>query len=154
MDVSQTTAGWVANNIDPDQKLHSLASYLGLHCLLRHVSPNTYGKHSISFFKDPVLVSVTSIMNENLHLFSVSMTLNGRSRLLLHQQYTEEVAFLLLCNLEIIKVQLRWVTHTQYIVIQDRQRDRQTDRQTERERERERETHTERHTHNILCDSI
>ena len=29
-------AGWVANSVDPD---------LGLHCLLRHVYPNTYGKY-------------------------------------------------------------------------------------------------------------
>ena len=33
-------AGWVANNVD----LHSAASHLGLHCLLRPVCPNTYGK--------------------------------------------------------------------------------------------------------------
>ena len=31
----------VANNVDPDQTLHSAMSDHGLHCLLRHVSPNT-----------------------------------------------------------------------------------------------------------------
>ena len=34
-------AGWVANSVDPDQMQHSVASDLGLHCLLRHVFPNT-----------------------------------------------------------------------------------------------------------------
>ena len=31
----------VANNADPDQMPHSVASDLGLHCLLRPVCPNT-----------------------------------------------------------------------------------------------------------------
>ena len=30
-----TTFGWVVNNIDPDQIPHSVASDLGLHCLLK-----------------------------------------------------------------------------------------------------------------------
>ena len=38
-------AGLVANSVDPDEMLHSAASHLGLHCLLRPVSPNTYGKY-------------------------------------------------------------------------------------------------------------
>ena len=37
-------AGCVANSADPDETLHSMASYLGLHCLLRPVCPNTYRK--------------------------------------------------------------------------------------------------------------
>ena len=33
----------VANSAAPDQMLHSVASDLGPHCLLRSVCPNTYG---------------------------------------------------------------------------------------------------------------
>ena len=36
-------AGWVANSADPDEMPHYVASHLGLHCLLRHVFPFTYG---------------------------------------------------------------------------------------------------------------
>ena len=38
-------AGWVANNVDPDETPHSAASHLGLYCLLRPVCLNTYGKY-------------------------------------------------------------------------------------------------------------
>ena len=34
-------AGQVANSVDPDQTPRSVASVLGLHCLLRPVCPNT-----------------------------------------------------------------------------------------------------------------
>ena len=34
------------NCVDPDQTPHSVASDLGLHCLLRPVCPNTKGKYS------------------------------------------------------------------------------------------------------------
>ena len=34
---------WVANSADPWQMPHSVASDLGLHCLLRTVNPNTKG---------------------------------------------------------------------------------------------------------------
>ena len=34
----------MANSVDPDEMPHSVASHLGLHCLLRPVSLNTYGK--------------------------------------------------------------------------------------------------------------
>ena len=37
-------AGWVANNVDPDETLQFVASHMGLHCLLRPVWPNTYNK--------------------------------------------------------------------------------------------------------------
>ena len=33
----------MANSVDPDQMSYSVASDLGVHCLLRHVSPNTKG---------------------------------------------------------------------------------------------------------------
>ena len=33
----------MTNSVDPDQMLHFAASDLGLHCLLRHVCPNTEG---------------------------------------------------------------------------------------------------------------
>ena len=41
-------AGWVANSVDPDEMLHSAASHLGLHCLLRPLCPNTAGKYGNS----------------------------------------------------------------------------------------------------------
>ena len=34
----------MANSVDLDEIPHSVASHLGLHCLLRPVSPNTYNK--------------------------------------------------------------------------------------------------------------
>ena len=36
----------MANGVDPDQTPRFAASDLGLHCLLRHVCPNTYGNYS------------------------------------------------------------------------------------------------------------
>ena len=42
-------AGWLANSVDPDETPHSVASHLGLLCLLRPVCPNTYGKYSSSY---------------------------------------------------------------------------------------------------------
>ena len=38
-------AGWVANSEDPDETPQNAASHLGLHCLLRPICPNTYGKY-------------------------------------------------------------------------------------------------------------
>ena len=34
----------MANSVDPDETLHSAASHLGLHYLLRPLGPNTYSK--------------------------------------------------------------------------------------------------------------
>ena len=38
----------MANSIDPDETPRSVVSHLGLHCLLRHVCPNTNGKYGRS----------------------------------------------------------------------------------------------------------
>ena len=38
-------ARWVTNSVDPDETPHFVASHLGLHCLLRPICPNTYGKY-------------------------------------------------------------------------------------------------------------
>ena len=38
----------MANSADPDEMPHSVASHLGLYCLLRPVCPNTYGKYGMS----------------------------------------------------------------------------------------------------------
>ena len=38
-------AGLVPNIVDPDVMPHSVASHLGLHCLLRPICLNTYGKY-------------------------------------------------------------------------------------------------------------
>ena len=35
----------MANSVDPDETPRFVASHLGLHCLLRLVCPNTYGKY-------------------------------------------------------------------------------------------------------------
>ena len=37
----------MANSVDPDETPRSAASHQGLHCLLRPVCPNTYGKFGI-----------------------------------------------------------------------------------------------------------
>ena len=37
------------NGVDPDKTPHSVASHLGLHCLLRPNCPNTYGVYDILF---------------------------------------------------------------------------------------------------------
>ena len=37
----------MANSVDPDETPRSAASHLGLHCLLRPVCTNTYGKYGI-----------------------------------------------------------------------------------------------------------
>ena len=39
----------MANNVDPDQMPHSVASDLGLHCLLRLSCPNTLGNYGTNF---------------------------------------------------------------------------------------------------------
>ena len=44
--MSQSMAG-VANSADPDQMPHSVASDLGLYCLLRFFCPNKEGKHGM-----------------------------------------------------------------------------------------------------------
>ena len=38
-------AGCVINSVDPNEKPRSVASHLGLHCLLRPVCPTIYGKY-------------------------------------------------------------------------------------------------------------
>ena len=42
-----TSAGWVANSVDPDQTPHSAASDLRLHYLPRPVCPNNWNKYGI-----------------------------------------------------------------------------------------------------------
>ena len=37
----------MASSVDPDETPHSVASHLGLHCLLRLNCPNTYGVSDI-----------------------------------------------------------------------------------------------------------
>ena len=48
-------AGWVANSVDSDETLCSVASHLGLYCSLRPVCPNTYGKYGRSRLKPYIL---------------------------------------------------------------------------------------------------
>ena len=66
------TDGWVANSVDPDQMPHTVASDLGLHCLLRPVCSNTKGYYGI-FVADIMWKSLKTIQKaEKLlyHLFS------------------------------------------------------------------------------------
>ena len=48
-------AGLVAVSVDPDETPYSVVSQLGLHCLLRPVCRNTYGKYYKTFFKQKVM---------------------------------------------------------------------------------------------------
>ena len=43
----------MANSVDPDQMPHSVASELGLNCLLRPVCPNIFG-----YYGNPILLPV------------------------------------------------------------------------------------------------
>ena len=63
----------MANMVDPDQTPYFAASDLGLHGLLRHVSPKTNGKYDIYFWNKygkNLLVQIfrvnTVILVENL----------------------------------------------------------------------------------------
>ena len=40
-------AGWVANSVVPDETPHSAAPHQGLHCLLKPVCLNKYGKYGM-----------------------------------------------------------------------------------------------------------
>ena len=60
-------AGSVSNSLDPDETPRSAASHLGLHCLLRHICPNTYDKYGINQF----------ISNELFHLSSLYLSISN-----------------------------------------------------------------------------
>ena len=48
-----TNAAFLANNVDPDQMPHSMASDLGLHCFPRPFCLNTQGTYPLLLFPDP-----------------------------------------------------------------------------------------------------
>ena len=50
--------GCVANSVDPDETLHSAASHPGLHCLLRPVCLNTYGKYGTASLADHMDIQI------------------------------------------------------------------------------------------------
>ena len=50
---AQNISGLVVNSVNPDQMPHSIASDLGVHCLLSAVCLNTWGKYGIEL--TPVL---------------------------------------------------------------------------------------------------
>ena len=62
-------AGWVANSVNPDETPHSVASHLGLYCLLRPVCPNIYGKYGIHFFTS--LDEIKVIFTTNIWISSI-----------------------------------------------------------------------------------
>ena len=49
----------MANSVDPDEMLLSVASHLGLHCLLRSVSLNTYSKYGNSVLNEAMAIFFT-----------------------------------------------------------------------------------------------
>ena len=51
---------WISDSVDPDQLPHSVASDLGLHCLLRLVCPNTWEKYDKS-----VLINDMKVINRS-----------------------------------------------------------------------------------------
>ena len=50
------------NSTDPDEMPHSVASHLDLHCLLRPVCPNTYGKYDIYYSKEGLFLFVQVLL--------------------------------------------------------------------------------------------
>ena len=70
-------AGLVANNVDPDEMPRFVMSHLGLHCLLRHVCPNTYRKNGT--FKFNIKHSLGKISRQHINgifLFSEKIGLD------------------------------------------------------------------------------
>ena len=63
-------AGLVANCVDPGEMLHSVASHLGLHCLLRPGCPNTYPEYGMPFWTFLMLFPICD------HLCSLCYFLN------------------------------------------------------------------------------
>ena len=59
----------MANSVDPDETLHSAASHLGLHCLLRPVCPNTYGKYGNATCVSPTGFCLKTKNNKNEKVF-------------------------------------------------------------------------------------
>ena len=49
----------MAKSVDPDEKLGSAASHLGLHCLLRCVCSNTYSKYCTTADLSRLVLSLT-----------------------------------------------------------------------------------------------
>ena len=56
----------MANSVDPDETRRSVASHLGLHCLLRPVGPNTYGKVKHSKSHAPTVSQKGNIITKSL----------------------------------------------------------------------------------------
>ena len=61
----------MANSVDPNEMPLSAASHLGLHCLLRPVCPNAYGKYGTQTAKMhragfSLLVNLHSIIQSTL----------------------------------------------------------------------------------------
>ena len=66
-------AGRVANSVDHDETPRSAASHMGLHCLLRPVCPNTYGKYDMS--------ETNLILHEKIRLkLRMKQSMNGNQR--------------------------------------------------------------------------
>ena len=59
----------MANSVDPDEMPHSAASHLGLHCLLRPVCLNTYGKYSNQSIQPAELFTTHLLDAGQVHYF-------------------------------------------------------------------------------------
>ena len=74
-----TSAGWEPNSADPDQTLHSAASDLGLHCLLKNVCPNTWAKSFIYIYTLYAYASLHADCEIPSHgIYNVQTTCNQR----------------------------------------------------------------------------
>ena len=72
----------MTNSVDPDETPHSVSSHLGLHCLLRPVSPNTYIKYGNIFTLNIWTVRLEQIMYSDQTAATGTFCLE--SRLLAH----------------------------------------------------------------------
>ena len=61
-------AGWVANSADPDETPYSEMSHLGLHCLLKPVSPNSYCKYGNAFIFESGPLSSLNLDRDIVHV--------------------------------------------------------------------------------------
>ena len=61
----------MSDSVDPDETPCSVASHLGLHCLLRLVCPYTYGKYGTVF---TIKMPFKFVAGNNLYLFHGNKT--------------------------------------------------------------------------------
>ena len=70
----------MANNVDPDQMPQNVASDLGLHCLLKPLCLNTYGKFGTDFY---FLIFI--IFHKKTYIMGILMSSNEVRKCKVHQ---------------------------------------------------------------------